>query len=596
MNSDHMDAGGVRCAPMVRLQLGSSAELVYFPTQKKARVLSPAEVRLLGACSHFADVGEHARQLLNNNVEADNVSEILNAFAEEGMMISRAELLQRGEVTKALDPPPRISCLAIPTSNRPGHLQRALKSYANHFSKVGRSIEFVVADDGQSPQSCQLSKEVSDRQAETGDSAVVYVGPGEKRQLIARLAEKHSVPRRALEFGILGPAGLAPTIGANRNTIVLQTAGKMVLSVDDDTICDPCSTTESNSMQSSLGKEGDPAEYWFFADRDSVLAFARPVSIDIVGAHETLLGKPIWTLVGQGWEGQVDLDSACSHLIQSIWTGGGRVVITQNGSAGDSGMYSGRGLALQTKQETRSRLLESEQQYRLALRSREILRQPRFPAVCHGGAFLGGFFGFDNRCLLPPFFPIGRHEDATVGYMIGHCLDSCYFGYLPWSLIHDPPGARAYRTDDVASVRISDLLIACISPWNCPVRTFGAAERLRSLGQHLLDVGSMPPGDFQEFLTMSLWRHTAQGIARKEAMLRQYGGQPTYWAADLLQEIKARQAAVTDPRYAVPIDLPEYPCVAESLRVVQSLIRSYGELVYWWPVIVERAKEVAASD
>jgi hypothetical protein len=134
--------------------------------------------------------------------------------------------------------------------------------------------------------------------------------------------------------------------------------------------------------------------------------------------------------------------------------------------------------AVHKEPETRRRLLKSEEDYRLALRSREVLRQVRSAAVCHGSPFMSMFFGMDNRTLLPPYFPLGRNEDGTFGYLVGRCLEGSYSGYLPWSLVHDPPTWRSYFGNPAETVRISDLAIACISTWTWPNRGAGAAERL----------------------------------------------------------------------------------------------------------------------
>jgi hypothetical protein len=591
-----LDRDMFRCAPMIRLPLGVSAELVYFPLQKVAHVLTPSAAGLLGACSRFASLAGHSEQILSQlSAGSAGVSQILTAFAEEGMMISRAELSDHLDALPCADDPPQISCLAIPTSDRPQELLRALASYAAHFSRTGRSMRCLVADDAPSLQANRLLKEALKERLKAWDGEIVYAGVEEKRHLVDLLAEKGSLPRDVLEFGLLGPSDYTPTMGANRNTIFLQTAGEMVLSVDDDTLCRPCAAPECEAGTLRLGSESDPTEFWFFPDRKSSLKFVRPADVNIAAAHEDLLGRQVWTLVEpSAINGQVDLSAACGHLLQNIWMGNGRVLITLNGSVGDSGMYSGRNLPIHKEPRTRGRLVRSEEDYRMALRSREVVRQVRSATVCHGSPIMTMFVGIDNRVLLPPFFPVCRNEDGTLGYMIERCLDGCYFGYLPWSLVHDPPQGRSYFGGFAATVRVSDLVIACISTWVCANRGADTAHRLRSLGRHLIEVASVAPEDFEEFVRMLLWRQAAQRISQKEALLRQYGEQPAFWAEDLRREIKTHQLAVVKPDYIVPIDLPQRLTGEKPVQEAQDLIRRYGELVYWWPAIVERATELAS--
>ena len=232
----------------------------------------------------------------------------------------------------------------------------------------------------------------------------------------------------------------------------------------------------------------------------------------------------------------------------------------------------------------------------MALRSREVLRQTRSATVCHSSPFMSMFVGFDNRNLLPPFFPAYRNEDGAFGYTVARCLDSCYFGYLPWALEHAPPSSRSYFREGATTVRISDFVIACIAAWTCTNRRASTSDRLRSLGRRLIEMASEESHDFDEMLRTLLWRQASQRIVQKESLLRQFGGYPAYRAADLKREIEAVQQAVIKSDYTLPIDLPGDVSTSDRLRQAQDLIRRYGELLVWWPAIMERAKALAAAD
>jgi hypothetical protein len=108
-------------------------------------------------------------------------------------------------------------------------------------------------------------------------------------------------------------------------------------------------------------------------------------------------------------------------------------------------------------------------------------------------------------------------------------------------------------------------------------------------------MGSVDSGEFDEMLRTLLWKRASQRIVQKEPLLRQFGGYPAYWAADLKREIGAIQRAVVKPDYTLPIDLPQHLSEAERMQQAQDLIRRYGELLQWWPTIMERAKALAAA-
>jgi hypothetical protein len=583
------------CPPMVRFPMGGASELVYFPLHQVAHSLGVPDVKLLGSCPQFATLPMHADRLLDGLPTPDgDVLRRLTALAKAGLMLSRSELLRRVRTFSDTGTPARLSWLAIPTSNRPEELLRALESYALHFTRFGRSLKVLIADD--SEQSQLVRESLRSRFAGSGQT-LFYLGPEEKRQFVALLTRDRSLPREVVEFGIFGPAGHTPTMGANRNAILLQTAGEMVLSVDDDTICQPRIPSNVDGTGTlRLGSEGDPTEFWFFPDRESALASTRPAEIDITDSHEKLLGRRVWNLVQPvTGDGVADLSSACHHLLEGIWFGKGQVSITLNGSVGDSGMYSGRNLPVHRDPATRRRLVDTAEAYETALRSREVLRQARSATVCHSSPFMSMFVGFDNRGLLPPFFPAYRNEDGAFGHTVARCVDSCYFGYLPWALVHDPPSDRSYYREGATTVRMSDCLLGCVMTWTCTNRRASTEDRLQSLGRLLIEMGSVDPGGFDEMLRTSLWKRASQRVAQKELLLRQFGGYPAYWAADLKREIEGVQRAVVRPDYTLPIDLPQNLSKPECMQQAQDLIRRYGELLVWWPAIVERAKALAAT-
>jgi len=585
-----------RCAPVVRFPMGASAELLYFPLKKIARVITPSESALLATCSRFATLDAHAERIIGGlpagSAGISDALEALRAFAANGMMLSSSDLMRRLASLPRPEDPPRIAWLAVPTCDRPQLLRRALASYAAHFSRTSRFPKLLVADDSRTPEAVIASREAVQEQAKSWQAQVVYTGPEEKRRLIDKLAKDGVAPREVLEFGIFGPASETPTMGANRNVILLQTAGEMVLNVDDDTLCQPCAAPETDLAGVRLGSDGDPTEFWFFPNRESASDFVRPADVDVLAAHERFLGREVWSLVkpGAGVVSQADLRLACGHLLESVWIGNGSVPITLNGSVGDSGMYSGRNIPIHRNLETRRRLLRSEADYRSALESREILRQARSATVCHGSPFMGMFFGSDNRRLLPPFFPLGRNEDGIFGYGIARCLENSFFAYLPWSLIHDPPSGRVYFADAAATVRISDIVIACISSRTHADRGAGPATRLPSLGTHLVDLASMTQADFGDYIRTLLWQQAGQRVAQREATIRQYDGRPDYWAQDLQSENETAQMAAAAPDYAGPIDLAS-PLGTDRLHTAQELARDYGRLLSCWPAIMEGARE-----
>jgi len=344
----------------------------------------------------------------------------------------------------------------------------------------------------------------------------------------------------------------------------------------------------------TIGSESEPSEVWFFRDRGTAFRFVSYRDLDVIAQHGRLLGNTLCSAVDVGMsEGSVNLDHSCSHALIGLLSAQGRIRVSLNGMVGDAGVDSGSSLLVYPSPGTRQRLVESEQAYRQALRSREVLRLVQGATICNSTSLMATVVGLDNREMLPPFFPAYRGEDGIFGSTLNRCFDGSYTGYLPWALLHSPDDGRTYTSRPMSSVMLCDLIGACISslPQGNPRAT--AAARLRSLGQHLVELGTLPRAEFLETVRILLWQRASQIVARCEALLQRYGSSPEYWAADVKREIETAQRTVLHPTYPLAIDLRSQFSLGEVQQVTQNLIRQFGELLYWWPTITEKARDLS---
>ncbi len=583
-----------RCAPIRRFPLGKSLDLVYSVLKRSAHIVSPTDAKAAALFGRFRKASEHLAQLQQVMPAAEFASLDLAALAERGLLVSGSELLSRVSTSRA-EVPGQLAWFAVPTCDRPVEFDRAINSYVANFARFGRNPKILIADDSRLDEHTRVERatQLRRRVGRFGLSCW-YAGRKEKYRLIELLTEDGEIPRCVAEFAICPNEDL-PTMGANRNAIQLCTAGEMVLTADDDTICQPCCAPGRDEPgRLRLCSEVDATEFWFFPDHHEAVAAARAAELDIMAAHENLLGRPLWAVVrGLGSDSILDLETMCNHLLSSLWTGQGKVAVTSNGCVGDSGMYSAWGVRYHDGCGTRDRLSVSEIDYRMAIRSRQVIRQAPSTTICHGSPFSAMFVGLDNRQLLPPFLPVCRNEDGVFAFVLNRCNQESYFGYLPWALVHAPAGCREY-CDGVAT-RISEILIACGSTWNAP-NTTCAEKRLGSLGSHLVDISSMPPDEFREMIEFASWRRASARIAKAESLLNASAYCPSYWEEDVVKEIEAILATVVKPAFALPSDLFGAERLEELLARTQKIVRQYGDLLCWWPAMMEKAKELSAND
>src|SRR5688572_29145794 len=127
---------------------------------------------------------------------------------------------------------------------------------------------------------------------------ISYGGLDEKLVFANELMRYGDVPAEVVNFALFDVEKCGCSIGANRNALLLHTAGNLLLSVDDDTLCrvgTASQTTNRIAFESRL----DPRDMWFFPTRAAALDSVVKVQKDVLGIHEELLGKSTGSIFSQ---------------------------------------------------------------------------------------------------------------------------------------------------------------------------------------------------------------------------------------------------------------------------------------------------------
>jgi hypothetical protein len=559
-----------------------------------------SDVRLLLACRSFATLDDHARQLGRDlHLGPDQVPSVrcqLASLADAGLLVSHANLL---ELCRQQPCPPssplRIAALGVPTRNRPDSLRRCLTSYAENGRQHGRANDFIVVDDSESTDLRRTNRQVLQELRDRAPGALFYAGPEERARYADALIRQAGLPVDAVRFALLNPAGCPVTTGASRNTLLLHTAGEMLLQVDDDTVCQLAAAPEVQGGL-ALSSQYDPTEFWFSAEGEPVLAGGAGVDRDFLAIHEQLLGKCLAECVGDAGT-DLDFGPMNASFFRRLRTETPRVLVTAAGVAGDSGMGSSV-YFLMLDGDSRARLHRSEGHYQAALASHQVMRAVTRLTVSDGGFCRAVNLGLDNRQLLPPFLPVQRNQDGVFGTLLRSCFGGGLFGFLPWLLSHRPPTPRRLAPDHlwqsiagVTTGQVFQLLAGALAPGPGPKES---GQRLRALGQSLAEWGAAPAADFEEMVRLHLWNHLGRQAALLESQLTRYGGWPPYWADDARMLLAALREALPLEHYVVPADLRGAFGLGEARAAFQGLVRQFGQLLQVWPDMVEAAKGLRA--
>ncbi|HEX8423379.1 MAG TPA: hypothetical protein VF634_08205, partial [Pyrinomonadaceae bacterium] len=268
-----------RCDYINRFPVGGNSELVYSRATRAARVLPAGAAALLENCQTFKTLDEHALDHLHTlkqdqartdaaltelservfpsfvakllgsmrgyaqqhglkqtseSALVSNVKAQLEDFVRAGLLVTESDLT--GRTRDALpsssphSPPAQVSSVGVVTRNRPESLMRCLSSYIENGKAYGRSHDFVVMDDSESPGMRQATRDALRTLQARHGVEILYGGAEEKRSFAAALAAEGNLDPEIVNSALFDVEQCGCSIGANRNALLLHTVGELFFS------------------------------------------------------------------------------------------------------------------------------------------------------------------------------------------------------------------------------------------------------------------------------------------------------------------------------------------------------------------------------
>ncbi len=572
-----------RMADLEVFPAGDGLSLVYSRDSGATGFYRADTVVLLLSCREFRTIDEHLQAHARSGAFRADGSVLrrdLLRLSRAGFLVSADQLLPR----KVAGPQPTpISTIVIPTRDRPRLLRRAIDGYARNCARHGRQVGFVVSDDSAGLDTRRDCRAMLAEIARDLGVDICYAGPEEKAAFAAQLARSGNIPGKVLRFGCFPDRGSDITVGANRNALLLHTIGERIFSADDDTIC-RVAVPPGHADGHALGEGDNPLQLWFFRNRQEAFAAVRYIEEDFLDHHDRYLGQAPRPMLAAA--DAAAFETAEPALLRRLLAGTGRIRITANGVVGDCG-WDNPNFYLFQDGTTGHRLAGSPAEFGTARVTREMIQavtrttitarpDPKF-AMC---------IGLDNADLLPPFPPVGRGEEVAFGAVLGVCFDA-YGAHLPLVLQHAPAGRKQFAAAGLFPISLGSWLPACIGRFD-PGFAGSPAERLRRLGYYLTELGRLPGPAFDEFARLAMWASMSTLISNLEGRLASQDPVPARWMRDARQFIaKARRSALAPAE--------QLYAATGGREALQRLLRQFGELIIWWPVIVEAAGELRAA-
>lgn len=519
-----------------------------------------------------------------------NVSRSLTRLLELGLLTD--EPCPRGDVrqTDGLGiAPPGIEWFTVPTRNRPDFLIRALESYLQNFASFGRRPKLLISDDSDSPNLLEQNTVALAHLAENTDLEIYYCNRACREELAAAIARRSGVPIEIVRRACCN-SGLEPhRYGANRNTLLLCTAGSVILSVDDDTVCRAAEPTYDSGLASHLALTGDVdvTSIALFSEEGRLQAAVSERENDVLGCHEAILGYLLTDYLQRLSSGTCfDTQHMCSHLADALRQRQGRISVTFNGQWGTLAVDNLAQLMM-------TRPIPVQGPPGLGGKAGVSLPGLRFsptPAICHGGFCMSTFIGIDNRVVLAPFPAQFRNEDGIFGTLLSACSPAVFMAHVPLCLLHDPRDRRPLG--QAFCVRFSDVVVRLIGSFAKLSATDGTEQNLAAAGHQLYALGTLGTQAYRDLTGEVVWQFVQSLVRQHESVVAQNESGATPPASEEWLDGLTRALVRSHPAELIQ----EKGIQTLGGEEQQQYLRSLGELCIHWPAMFEGAKLLRSDD
>jgi hypothetical protein len=551
--------------------------------------LSNEQFELLRQCQEFRTLEEHAHEMTGDiplaRLHRKRLLSRLQELAGQQLLVEENAFLKNAP--PGTDTGAKIRFFGMLTRHRTEKMQDTLRAYLARNAKWGREIESVVIDDSTDASVIEKNRASLAALAEEWACPIHYCGSDEREQFARMLAEASGIDLPLIRFAITNcNADGIESMGAARNVLLLQSAGALGFSSDDDSGERVVLSQHEKNLRIS---SDDALEMRFFESRAATLQHLQGAEedFDLLGCHEKLLGKNTARLISEEGPDSVSVGNI-------PWTGlrrclQGKVGITLSGLFGDSATPVPVGY-LMPGGRTRERLIEGgEKAYRMKLETREVIRSVAQLSITPQFDFWAASHGFDHRTLLPPFVPWNRAEDTVMSSILTRCCGPLVCGYVPALALHNPPEKRAFPPNwrsNYGVTTVNECLVTFLLNY-APPEGLPIEASLRQFGRYLQEIGSLPFGDFAAALEFYYRENLCVQIALFHSYLA--GNLPDYWKEDIAAIARTMEERLQSP-HPLEVRLNAHQPMPEGksgLQRAHELALRFGQLLEVWPALVE---------
>ena len=544
-------------------------------------------------CYEFKTIEEHAGFIYSKISKTISIQEIikhLNFFINKKILISREEIINLIKANKSIQKTDKIKYLGYVTSGRSPELQLSIESYIKYSKSYNKNLAMIICDD--SKKNGEVLKNFYEIKSKNNVD-IYYFGRDQKQKFIERLYKdlKDLVKKEILQF-MISDTFYQYACGANRNALLLASAGSNIVSCDDDILFESYVSKIQNNNEIDLTSQKRVMEILFYDNKKDLFDFVEPIDLDIINEHESFLGKNASEIISLKENSSISIKEIKYDFLLSLIRDDSSVKITMPGIIGSSGMGSPSPI-LWIPDEQKERVFSSKKMYESSICSNEVFRAPDKIKISDNNFLMSYNIGLNNQEFLPPFFPIGRGTESIFNSILRKIfLNSCIC-YMPFAVNHDPMKRKIYNHESVYnfSNNFSDILVFLIDSFNISDSIRTPEYRLNVLGNYFKEISNLRQIDFISLITSLIIKQSSDFIKFLESLLIKYDAKPKFWAEDIYKLIENIEKSINGQDLYFPKELDNINICEDKEKSFKKILNLFGDLLISWESIYNASKK-----
>lgn len=526
------------------------------------------------------------KALLSSDPALKQTRKLLTDLAENGILISNDQVLRRCSNTSYQDVRAvRIGSLGLMherMTSRALHIH--LNSYLDHFHENGRKLNVILAS-LEDVRDIEKSSLLDLKQRYHCD--ITYLD-ARSRHDIAEDLIRHGVPPDRANFAVFGLGRKGCNLGALKNGLLLKCPSQGLMLCDSSSVCTPLWDPCAGHRPTLKVTRSEPEAYHLFLPDDSPRQVSR--KSDLIAAHEKGLGKLAPQVVADFHaNGHVIFESACEHLLLSLWQGAGHVVATTNGilSVLDHISPELARSALAANNPFLCKQLTGN-----SWRGKLLLNSADCYTLGHGYRAGDHSVCLDTSANLPPFMPVGQDDEEMFFLTLFNCFPHSYALSIPCGLPMQRRPHDQSVCDCEQTVRLHDLLIPCITSSKCRAEN---DEFSKAIGEGLQTLAHLPAQEFREQVRLAVKESFELDASRWQPPLSLRKRHASL-SKIIDTFIDNRNQITKGPQLFNVSDVAVGRCIDEKATAVQEIFMRFGDLLKSWTEILEISREPYAPN